>query len=399
MASAVHWWVSIEACVHFIHVHRDLSHHKFEVMGMENIEMENTIVSVDDALEKLGGFSRFQLYITIVVLMSEIPVAASVFALIFTGTSNVDFNCIANDTHFKVESISAHDPRICNRNCTIVLDPVQSVVSIVQEWQLICDHAWLPDFLTSVQMMGTILGALTGSQFADAFGRKTAFYTNVGIFGAFGIVSGVANSIYLFGASRFLAGIGLGGFYCVYYIFFMEFLTPKWRTIAGCVSLWSVGIMTLALLAYLLKSWRYLTCAPSIAALSVICFYPFVPETPRWLLCKERTKDAEKCLRQIAKMNGKPPLDSAVVESLQKSVLQERKTENAPSACSWEIFRNPDLRIKIFLFIFAWFAVTLVYYCMCFNTKNVSGDPYLNVLYMGLVDLAAWPSGLLFNNW
>ncbi|CAG7723505.1 unnamed protein product [Allacma fusca] len=240
---------------------------------------------------------------------------------------------------------------------------------------------------------------MVGSKFADGFGRKTAFYTNVAIFGIFGIVSAVANNIYLFGASRLLAGIGLGGFYCVYYIFLMEFLTPKWRTIAGCVSIWSVGIMTLALLAYLLKSWRYLTCAPSIAALSVLCFYPFVPETPRWLLCKERTADAEKCFRQIAKMNGKPPLDASVVESLQKSVLLERKTDNAPSACSWEIFTNPDLRIKILVFVFGWFTVSFIYYSMSFNTKNISGDPYLNVLYMGLVDLAAWPSGVIFNNW
>ncbi|CAG7818243.1 unnamed protein product, partial [Allacma fusca] len=83
---------------------------QFEDMGVEIVDVESAIVSVDDALEKLGGFSRFQLYITFIVLMSEIPVAANVLALIFTGTSNVDFNCIANDTHFKIESISAHDP-------------------------------------------------------------------------------------------------------------------------------------------------------------------------------------------------------------------------------------------------------------------------------------------------
>ncbi|CAG7824654.1 unnamed protein product, partial [Allacma fusca] len=95
--------------------------------------------------------------------------------------------------------------------CTLVLDPAEPIVSIVQEWELICDRAWLPDFLTSVQMMGMIIGAMTGSQFADAFGRKTAFYANITIFGSFGLVSGISNNIYLFGASRFLAGIGLGG--------------------------------------------------------------------------------------------------------------------------------------------------------------------------------------------
>ncbi|CAG7733132.1 unnamed protein product [Allacma fusca] len=365
-------------------------------MGVENLEIEESI-SVEDALQKLGGFSRFQLFITFIVLLSEIPVAANVLTLIFTGTSNVEFKCMRNNTDF--EFISAHDPRICSRNCTLVLDPMEPVLSIVQEWELICERAWLPDFLTSIQMLGMIIGALSGSQIADAFGRKTAFYSNVAVMGAFGLVSGVANNIYLFGGSRFLAGVGLGGFYCVYYIFLMEFLTPKWRTIAGCVSIWSVGIMSLALLAYLLPSWRYLTCAPSIVALVVLCFYPFVPETPRWLLCKERTVEAEKCFRQIAKMNGRPELEASVIDSLQKTVMRERSDETSPRACSWEIFRNPSLRSKLFLFVFGWYTLSFVYYSMCFNTKNLSGDPYLNVFYMGLVDLTAWPSGVFLNNW
>ncbi|CAG7822409.1 unnamed protein product, partial [Allacma fusca] len=102
-------------------------------MGVENFDVEETVVSVDDVLEKLGGFSRFQLYVTFIVLMSEIPVAANVLALIFTGANNVEFGCIGTDSDFKMEIISAHDPMICNRNCTLVLDPAEPIVSIVQE--------------------------------------------------------------------------------------------------------------------------------------------------------------------------------------------------------------------------------------------------------------------------
>ncbi|CAG7817636.1 unnamed protein product, partial [Allacma fusca] len=157
--------------------------------------------------------------------------------------------------------------------------------------------------------------------------------------------------------------------------------------------------MLLALLAYLIPSWRYLTCAPCTICIFVLFFYPFVPETPRWLLCKERTAEAEESLNFIAKMNGKPPLETAVVEALQKSVLKERTSESKSSGCSWEIYKNAELRSRIVLFAFGWYTVSFVYYSMSFNTKNLSGNPYLNVLYMGLVDLAAFPSGVLFNNW
>ncbi|CAG7717796.1 unnamed protein product, partial [Allacma fusca] len=36
-------------------------------MGTENTEVEENI-SIEDVLEKLGGFSRFQLYVTFIVL-------------------------------------------------------------------------------------------------------------------------------------------------------------------------------------------------------------------------------------------------------------------------------------------------------------------------------------------
>ncbi|CAG7838216.1 unnamed protein product [Allacma fusca] len=248
-------------------------------------------------------------------------------------------------------------------------------------------------------MAGMTTGALTGSQVADAYGRRTAYYASVALMGIFGFTSGIVTEIYSFAVSRFLAGLGLGGFYGTYYIYLMEFLTPKWRTLVGCVSVWSLGIMILALMAYLIPSWRYLTCIPSLMALVFLCFYPFVPETPRWLLCQQRTAEAQKSLNKIARMNRKPLLDSAVVDNLQKSILNERTDQSKPGVSSWEIFTNSNLRYKMLVFLFGWFSASIVYYSMSFNTKNVNGNPYLNVLYMGLVDFPAFFSGILFNNW
>ncbi|CAG7727072.1 unnamed protein product, partial [Allacma fusca] len=191
----------------YLPVESKKSYRTFEDMGAENTEVEENI-SIEDVLEKLGGFSRFQLYVTFIVLMSEIPVAAIALTLVFTGSSNVEFNCMQNGTNIGI--ISVQDPTFCSRNCTLALDTTKPVVSIVQEWELVCDRAWLPDFFTSIQMMGMMTGAMTASQVADAYGRKTVFYANVAIMGIFGMISGSVNSIYLFGVSRFLAGIGLG---------------------------------------------------------------------------------------------------------------------------------------------------------------------------------------------
>ena len=67
--------------------------------------------------------------------------------------------------------------------------------------------------------------------------------------------------------------ISIGSF-VVCYVHLMEFLTPKWRTICGCVSLMPEGEMLLALLAYLISSWRLLTIATAAPVFVLVLFYP-----------------------------------------------------------------------------------------------------------------------------
>lgn len=185
----------------------------------------------------------------------------------------------------------------------------------------------------------------------------------------------------------------------------------------------------------------------------------WMPESPRWLLCHGRTKEAIRVFDQIARWNGRPCLDPADIIALQKSILQqqensnrsssssddygnkasnddalnkgetssqtttiscnsaitgsnksdnennnifhkeEKKTSMSSSICnSFKIFSYREYRFQLFTLMFAWFASQLIYYGISFNMKHLSGDPYLNVLYMGAVGLPGSFTGLLFNN-
>ena len=90
----------------------------------------------------------------------------------------------------------------------------------------------------------------------------------------FGVISGLVTDIYSFAIAKFLAGIGVGGFYVVYNIYLIEFLTPSWRTICGCVSIWFIGEMLLTLFAYFIPSWRMLTLAASLPTLLIFLTFP-----------------------------------------------------------------------------------------------------------------------------
>jgi len=62
--------------------------------------------------------------------------------------------------------------------------------------------------------------------------------------------------------------------YVVYLNYLMEFLTPAFRTICGCVSLWSLGEMLLALIAYFTPDWRPLTAFTALPALIILIALP-----------------------------------------------------------------------------------------------------------------------------
>jgi hypothetical protein len=94
------------------------------------------------------------------------------------------------------------------------------------------------------------------------------------IMGFFGVASGLVTHEYLYALTRFFAGVGCGGFYVVYSIYLIEFLTPSWRTICGCVSFWFLGEMALTLAAYLMPPWRILTIVTSSTAFLSFLAYP-----------------------------------------------------------------------------------------------------------------------------
>lgn len=64
----------------------------------------------------------------------------------------------------------------------------------------------------------------------------------------------------------------------------------------------------------------------------------------------------------------------------------------------WKTFKDKRVFKAICIFFLAWFANALTYYGISFNMKNMSGDPYLNVFLLGVLDSPAELSGMYFSN-
>ena len=169
---------------------------------------------------------------------------------------------------------------------------------------------------------------------------------------------------------------------------------------------YAIGEVIGALIGYLLKSsWRLQIILVSTAPIPILmAFVAFVAESPMWLHSKKRYNDAEKVLRQFAKLNGKDPsiiVLSDEVGLLAQNINSSRTETDVPQvkmransdqekASLLDLFKTfPAFMVSIGQ-ICSWFTTSLVYYGLTFGVADISGDEYLNSALLALCEFPVW---------
>lgn len=98
--------------------------------------------------------------------------------------------------------------------------------------------------------------------------------------------------------SRFLTGLSVGGEFTAIFTAVDEFLPPKYRgrVNIGIDGTWHLGGTLASLLTMAVGQtthWRYMFLFGILGILSLFIMRRTVPESPRWLLLKNRTTESE----------------------------------------------------------------------------------------------------------
>ncbi|XP_005101931.1 solute carrier family 2, facilitated glucose transporter member 8 [Aplysia californica] len=158
------------------------------------------------------------------------------------------------------------------------------------------DSSWFGSLLT----IGALLGGPLGGWLIEKAGRKLSLtFLSIPFAAGFFIIAS-ASETYQCNFGRFLTGIGSGMVTVCVPMYIAEISTPSMRGILGSSVqlLITIGIAA----AYILGSffeWRWLAnlcIIPSVLG-GLLTF--FIPETPRWLLMKNRKADAFKALSSL----------------------------------------------------------------------------------------------------
>ncbi|KAJ3662937.1 hypothetical protein Zmor_007251 [Zophobas morio] len=270
----------------------------------------------------------------------------------------------------------------------------------VIEWELTCDKAHTIATSNAIFMVGVMLGSIIFGQLSDKFGRKLIFFISLVIQVVFGLIAAFAPELWSFSLARAIVGATTSGVFLVAYVIALEMVGPQKRLLAGtgCQMFFSAGYMLTAAFAVYINDWRNLQLALTIPGLVFFCYWWFIPESTRWLISQNRISEAKTLIKIAAKANKKTITDDQLHNLLISDAKPVNRLDN--QATVLDIFKHSNLRKRSLIILFDWFANNITYYGLSWNTNNLGGNPYINFVISGAVEIPAYIFLLLtLNRW
>ncbi|KAH7183528.1 general substrate transporter [Fusarium flagelliforme] len=182
--------------------------------------------------------------------------------------------------------------------------------------------------------VGSVAAAPTVPFATDMFGRRVGMITGAIIIIIGTCVQATANAMPQFMGGRFLLGFGVS--YCCIAAptYVSELAHPKWRgTLTGCYNcMWPVGAIIAGWVTYGAAyipgndGWRVPVWSQLVTSGIVAIFVYFLPESPRWLIAKDKHEEAAKIL---AKYHGEGSVDHPIVQLQMKEMMAQISSEKS----------------------------------------------------------------------
>ena len=165
----------------------------------------------------------------------------------------------------------------------------------------------------TVYLLGEVAGALVFGWLSDRWGRRNLFLITLGVYLTGGVLTACTSGhspgwVLWLDATRFIAGMGIGGEYAAINSAIDELIPARYRgrvDIAVNGTYWGgallATVLTLAVVNNLPSSyaWRLAFLFGPILGFVILFVRKNLPESPRWLLMHGRVEEAEAAVRQI----------------------------------------------------------------------------------------------------
>ena len=268
-------------------------------------------------------------------------------------TGNARYNSICPDNQY-------------NKCREIIFDRTRWSANLVTDLTLICDRSWLISLPSYGWFVGMFLTTFT-LQFPDYFGRAKVVFWSQGLLTMTLFLGAASKSIYITTFLRLLQGFSVLQVYNAMYTYYIEALPTKKRAQFGvlpdAVNALSVGVY--ASVGYIFRHWQAQSYALGTLNLIVLVFVFFLPESKLWIEIQQKTAKKESTYKRIK--NG-----------IESNIEQFRM-----------IYRSPNIFRICLTLMPLWLAGPISWMVINFAVDQLFGDIFINVIVLGLADMAA----------
>lgn len=181
-------------------------------------------------------------------------------------------------------------------------------------------------FTVAIALIGTLVGALISGKPADFFGRKKSLFVIAILYTVSALGSALTHSWIGFLVYRFIGGVGVGASSVIGPMYIAEIAPAHLR--GRLVTAFQLNIVAGILLSYFSNywiaqliahdSWRWMLGVISIPALIFFVLVFFIPDSPRWLVLKNKLSEAKTVLQRIGSANP-----SEEVQEIEASITKK----------------------------------------------------------------------------
>ncbi|MBU3063945.1 MFS transporter [Nocardia sp. NEAU-G5] len=239
---------------------------------------------------------------------------------------------------------------------------------------------------------GTIFGAVT-----DRFGRQKVYLADLALFIVLSALQFFATEPWQLIVLRSLMGVAIGADLAIAGTIASEFAPQKSRgpLLVVLVTMFSVGAAVAYAVGWAMlhlgpDAWRWMLASSAVPALVILAMRFGTPESPRWLLNRGRTAEAESVLRQMLGPDA--------------TIADIAEPEDSPRGYL-TIFRGEYRRRTLFIALF-WACQLLPIYAIATYEPTIlesfgmakGSTAYLGAVLIQIFYVAGSLSGALFIN-
>ncbi|PZC82436.1 hypothetical protein B5X24_HaOG210477 [Helicoverpa armigera] len=272
-------------------------------------------------------------------------------------------------------------------------DTSEVISSVVIDFDLVCEYDVYPTLGLVALNIGGPVGVYTFGLLNDRIGRKKSFFLCLSTLLLGSLMTAYAHEFWFWTLARVIVGLTIPAVYQIPFIISLELAGPNYRsfvTVMTCI-FYTLGLILLSAVTYLLRDWRSLALATSVPFFFYYLYWFVLPESPRWLLMRERLEEANNVLKTIARVNGKE-LPEEYTNKLQKQVIEqkERGVTEAKSVSVFALCRTPNMRLKTFLITLNWCASEMVYVGLSYYGPAIGDNQYMSFFLSSAVEIPSY---------